>query len=116
MTGLQGSGKSNRALATPKAPFSAGYAGRSAGEGCGAEDHQECVVTDKLDFENAAKWLATEWGAQLDKAFVQFGEFLRLNECESSQRPFTIAMMGMKTLGDRPLFKCKASNGLKIAK
>ena len=60
---LQGSGKSNRALATPKAPLSAG---RSAGEGY--RSAEECVVTDELDFENAAKWLATEWGAQVDKA------------------------------------------------
>jgi len=40
--------KSNRSLAT-----------RSAGEGrCAVES----VVTDELDFENAAQWLATEWG------------------------------------------------------
>ena len=59
MVGALDSGKSkksNRPLAALQAPYSAG---RSAGEGrCAVES----VVTDELDFEDAAKWLATEWG------------------------------------------------------
>jgi hypothetical protein len=69
------SNKSNRPLAALQAPYSAG---RSAGEGrCAVES----VVTDELDFENAAKWLATEWGhkhEEDDKAAVARDAALRV--------------------------------------
>ena len=56
------------------------------------------------------------FAAQLEVAFHDFKQFCRANAIVDSQRPFTIGRLSLSSLHDRPCFKSKAGNTLKVAK
>ena len=75
----------------------------------------ELCASDFFLPDSTGPW-KERFSAQLLLAFHDFKEFCRTNGISESQRPFTVGRLSLTNLGDRPLFKGKAANTLKVAK